>query len=118
MKVLIIDDDAMNRKFVGNVVKSLSENGEIIFAESGVEGLKVFKNSSTPFDVVFTDRQMPGMLGEKVVREIKKISPQTRVIFMSGDDQREVSQVAEEAGADKILFKPFGVKELRQALSE
>ena len=117
MKILVIDDDQDFREFLGGLIGYYSPNADVVLAENGVKGLRIFSSNSASFDIVFTDRRMPGMLGEEVVREIKKISPQTRVVLMTGDDQKEVLQVAKAAGADKILFKPLQNEELRQALS-
>ncbi len=117
MKILVIDDDQYFREFLGGLINSFSADADVVLAENGIKGLRIFSSNPASFDIVFTDRRMPGMLGEEVVREIKKISPQTRVVLISGDYQEEVLQVAKAAGADKILFKPFKNEELRQALS-
>ena len=116
MKILVIDDDLAFREFLGELIGYYSADADVVFAENGVQGLRIFSSNPASFDIVFTDRRMPGMLGEEVVREIKKISPQTKVVFISGDCQKEILQVAKAAGADKILFKPLQNEELRQAL--
>ena len=116
MKVLIIDDKVEIRDLIVQFLGYLGHSA--VVAASGKEGLKLFAEN-LDIDIVITDRQMPGgMLGEEVVREIKKISPQTKVVLMSGDDPEEVFRVAKVAGADIILLKPFLLEELAQALSE
>ena len=117
MKILVIDDNQDFRECLSELIGFYSAGADVILAENGVEGLRIFSNNPASFDVVFTDRRMPGMLGEEVVREIKKISSQTRVVFMSGDDSKEVLRVAKAAGADKVLFKLFRNEEIRWVLS-
>jgi len=117
MKVLVIDDSQDFREFLSELIGFYSAGADVILAENGVEGLRIFSNNPASFDVVFTDRRMPGMLGEEVVREIKKISSQTRVVFMSGDDSKEVLRVAKAAGADEVLFKLFRNEEIKRILS-
>ncbi|MBU2028272.1 response regulator [Patescibacteria group bacterium] len=117
MKILVIDDNQNFREFLSELIGFYSADADVVLAEDGVRGLQIFSSDPASFDIVFTDRQMPGMLGEEVVREIKKLSPQTRVVLISGDCQEEVLQVAKTAGADKILFKPFKNEEFRQVLS-
>lgn len=114
MKILVIDDEQVIRAVFSEF---LSEFGEVATAINGVDGLDVFKHGN--FDLVFTDRSMPGgMLGEEVVREIKLSSPKTFVVFMSGDDRDEVARVGVAAGADRIFFKPVRLEELEKAVRE
>lgn len=115
MKILCIDDEIEMRQFIAEFLGRFGH--DVIGAASGKDGLKLF--GETPdINVVITDRRMPGgMLGEEVVRKIKKLSPKTRVIFMSGGDSKEVRRVAKAAGADRILLKPFRLEELEQTLS-
>jgi FixJ family two-component response regulator len=53
------------------------------------------------------DVWMPGMNGLEVQAELRKQSPRTRIIFMSGRDDPSVRQTALEAGAFGFLSKPF-----------
>ncbi|MFH1346634.1 MAG: response regulator [Spirochaetota bacterium] len=116
MKILVIDDN----KAIRNVLSEfLSEFGnQVITAADGVNGLEVFRHSGN-FDIVFTDRTMPGgVLGEEVMREIKRLSPKTFVVLMSGDDQKEVINAGITAGADAILCKPFKLAEVDDLIND
>ena len=72
MKILVIDDNQDFREFLSGLIGFYRADADVILAENGVKGLRIFSNNPASFDVVFTDRRMPGMLGEEVVREIKK----------------------------------------------
>ena len=114
MKILVIDDEEVIRDFMSEI---LSQFGIVATASDGISGLKLFKCNQ--FDIVFTDRSMPGgMLGEEVIREIKLSSPKTFVVFMSGDDQEEVARVGKAAGADRIFFKPVRLENIERAVME
>ncbi|MFA5098644.1 MAG: response regulator [Candidatus Paceibacterota bacterium] len=114
MNILVIDDEEVVRDFIS---ESLSEFGTVVTASDGPSGLKLFKCNQ--FDVVFTDRSMPGgMLGEEVIREIKLSSPKTFVIFMSADNREEVARVGIAAGANKIIFKPVRLESIEKAIME
>jgi len=115
MLVLIVDDDQEVRSVLIELVELLGHS--VMSATNGKEGIELFEKNPNAFGVVFTDRRMSGMWGEEVVFKIKKISPQTRIVLMSGDDPEEVLRVAKAAGADKILHKPFKLEEFKQALS-
>jgi len=117
MKILVIDDNQDFREFLSGLIGFYRADADVILAENGVKGLRIFSNNPASFDVVFTDRRMPGMWGEEVVFKIKKISPQTRVVLISGDDSKEVLRVAKAAGADEVLFKLFRNEEIKRILS-
>lgn len=113
MRILVIDDDQFMRECVAIFLADLG--AEVDTASDGIKGLEAF-NANGGYDLVFTDRTMPGMYGEEVVREIKRLSPKTFVAMMSGDEQEEVKRVGFAAGADKVLFKPFKFEELEDAI--
>ena len=68
------------------------------------------------FDIVITDKAMPGMSGEQLAVAIKKQSPTTPVVLLTGFG---MFMQADElpAGVDLLLNKPIGLAELRAALS-
>jgi two-component system cell cycle sensor histidine kinase/response regulator CckA len=56
----------------------------VIEANNGPEALRVMKQQRQPIDVMLTDLFMPAMGGLELATEVKKISPETSVVFMSG----------------------------------
>lgn len=116
MRILVIDDEEGIRASLADILSVLG--GIVTTAANGVNGLEVFRHS-VGFDLVFTDRTMPGgILGEEVVREIKRLSPETFIVLMSGDESKEVERVGKAAGADKILFKPFHLTDVQRVFKE
>lgn len=105
--VLVVDDEAETRKFVG---KNLSAKGfRPLLAEDGSEALKLF--GERPIDLVLLDLAMPGPDGTEVCRAIRHQSD-VPIVILSGHS-REVDKVnALDIGADDYLTKPFGVAEL------
>ena len=61
------------------------------------------------YDMVVSDIKMPFLSGLDVVKHVKKVSPSTHVILITGHAQTEQDKTeARELGAAGILFKPFG----------
>lgn len=60
-----------------------------------------------PCRVAILDVWMPDMNGLEVQAALRKDSPETRIIFISGRDDPSVRQTALEAGAFGFLSKPF-----------
>ena len=104
-KILIVDDDVLILK----AFKRLLElEGHIIETNSsGRAAIEIAK--SEKFDVVYTDLVMPDINGVEVCKEIKKISPSTEIVLISGHP----SQIAKykldfirAGGREEFLRKP------------
>ncbi|MGQ9570349.1 MAG: HD domain-containing phosphohydrolase [Thermodesulfovibrionales bacterium] len=101
-KILIIDDELMARYAVQQVLK---DRYTIFTASGGREGLDFI--SRNPVDLVVLDIKMPDMDGVSVLREIKKICPDTEVILLTAYAGVETAQSALRLGALDYLTKPF-----------
>lgn len=113
MNILIVDDEE-------DVCRTLSliliRHGYTCqTATNGAEALK--RCSEETFDVVLTDRGMPGMNGLELAEHIKANSPQTRIILITGwpgpltDDERA------RTGIETVLTKPISKTELLNVLT-
>jgi diguanylate cyclase (GGDEF)-like protein len=65
------------------------------------------------FDVVISSLRLPGASGHEVVRTVKERHPSTQVVVMTGIQDSRIASEALQAGADRYLFKPFGMPELQ-----
>ena len=74
-----------------------------------------------PVDIVVTDIFMPRADGMEVISMLRRVSPSTRIIAMSGYDNADdidFLQVAITFGATSILKKPFRAAELLKAVAD
>jgi len=117
MRILVVDDDAPNRKLLTDIA---SKMGECEGAEGGQEALSAFKKAWEdwrPFNLIFLDVLMPDMDGRQVllkIREIekdKKISEQhqVRVIMVTGVSEEETVMDCLRNGCDEFIVKPIDV---------
>jgi signal transduction histidine kinase len=80
--ILLAEDDADTR---GTMSEVLQLSGyTVIEAGDGEEAVRAFTENSSRIDLVFLDVRMPRRNGREVYEEIKKVSPATSVLFMSG----------------------------------
>ncbi|MBM3163713.1 MAG: response regulator [Chlorobi bacterium] len=117
MKVLVIEDDADIRNMVCLIL--CSEGHSVEEACNGIEGIKQL-NRNGPFEMVVTDMLMPEKEGVETIRDIRKISPSTKIIAISGGGicmPENYLNLAMIMGADASISKPFGRKELLDAIS-
>jgi len=112
--VLVIDDD----ETVRNVTTALLENlgYKVLCAESGAEGIDLYKTHQQEIDLIMLDLVMPEMNGEETFSNLRKIDPDATVLIISGFDAEESVAGLIEAGAAGFLQKPFHLNPLAKAL--
>ncbi len=112
--ILFVDDDAIMRELFGAVLQAEPERWRVTTAESGEAALPLL--DTTRFDVVVSDMRMPGMDGVAVIREVKRRSPRTARIILSGVvDQKEIAESLRET--HQFMPKPFRPKALKDTLA-
>lgn len=115
--VLVIDDDAGVRSVV---VKMLERDGHSVTGvENGKLALRHF--SESPADLVISDVYMPEMDGIECLLRLQEISPDTRIIMMSGGGVISMEEVLETStllGAVGSLQKPIDMTQLRTAVAQ
>ena len=103
-KILIVDDDALNRIILE---KTLSDEHEIYLVTSCEEALAFVKH--TQVDLIILDIMMPGMNGYDVLVELKEssLSHAIPIIFISANSAHEDEAKGLELGAMDYIVKPF-----------
>lgn len=108
--VCLLDDDLSMLKALDRLLKPEDFNVE------GFSHPAAFLATigQAPCRVVILDVWMPDMNGLEVQSVLRKDSPETRIIFISGRDDPAVCQAALDAGAFGFLSKPFDDEALLQ----
>ncbi|HEV2695666.1 MAG TPA: ATP-binding protein, partial [Verrucomicrobiae bacterium] len=118
-RILVVDDDPL---LIKSLRDTLETDGHLIVAASaGQEGIDLFRKAHTggePFAVVITDLGMPYVDGRQVSAEVKKLSPNTPVIMLTGWGQRLVAEDDVPPHVDMVLSKPPKLRDLREALAK
>ncbi len=108
LKVLVIDDSAIYRKIVRDVLGTLPDVEIIGIARDGKEALIQLELLQP--DVATLDVEMPGLNGLDVLRELPKRSPKTKAIMVSSltSEGAEATMQAMQLGAFDFVTKPVG----------
>lgn len=110
-KILLLDDEQI---FLEAHEEEFVDAGyEIKTALTGKEAISIAGKER--FDIIYVDLIMPEMNGVKVCKEIKKISPKTEVVLISGYPEEILKNrilFLDAGGREEILRKPLGDKEL------
>jgi PAS domain S-box-containing protein len=114
VKILVIEDEDDVRQLLSDIL--FSEGHEVEVASNGNEGIEVFKKNT--FDLVFSDLGMPDMSGWEVADAIKRINSLVPVVLVTGWNVEIKDSEKENASVDKVIQKPFEVKQVLRTVQE
>ena len=109
-RLLFVDDEVGILRALTRVFRQ--ENYEVVTATNGEDALA--RLAEAPTQLVISDFMMPGMNGAELLREIKKRSPQTIRIMLTGHANTDAVMGAINEGAVyKFILKPWNDDDLR-----
>ena len=114
IRILIIDDHAMVRQGLGLALQLHADLEIVGEACNGSEGVALVQALKP--DVILLDLSMPDFDGIEVSRKVRTLSPQTKILILSGvhTDARVYATV--EAGVDGYIVKDATTTELVEAI--
>jgi NarL family two-component system response regulator LiaR len=112
--VMIVDDHEMVRRGARGYLEAQPDISVVAEAESGAEAVRLARENVP--DVVLMDLVMPGMDGVEATRQVKDVSPRTRIIILTSYHEDEHIFPALQAGAISYLLKDVKAPELVEAI--
>jgi PAS domain S-box-containing protein len=115
LRILAVDDHPVQTELIAHALGS--EWHIVATAKTGREAIARF--DSEHFDLVITDRAMPGMSGEQLAAQIKAREPGTPVIMLTGlgrigrEEEEDLSEFV-----DLLVAKPASLKDLQAAIAK
>jgi two-component system, response regulator YesN len=114
-KVLIIDDESIIRKGIKNIINWKQLGCEVCAdACDGIEGLELIKKYLP--EIIITDIRMPGLDGISMIKQVKGIVPNSKIIILTGYRDFDYVHDAIKYGAFDFLLKPTKIDELTSVL--
>jgi DNA-binding NarL/FixJ family response regulator len=113
-RIVLVDDHLMFRQGIRKFIEELEDvqvSGE---AQNGSELLELLKTSLP--DLIILDLALPGLRGLEVLREVKELYPQVKVVILSMFGNEEYVRQAVIEGADGYVLKEEASSELIQAI--
>ena len=108
--VLLVDDHALLRTGVANIINQEPDLQVIAEAGNGVDGVAAFEQYHP--DVTLIDLRMPVMEGVEAVRQIRERDPRARVIVLTTYDTDDEISRALKAGAKAYVLKDIAAEQL------
>ena len=117
LKLLIVEDEIYSRKSLVKQVQALdaAKTMTILEAADGKAALELVKRERP--ELVLSDIQMPFMNGLELLKETRRLLPDTRVVMISGYAEFEFAQQALNLGANGYLLKPVNEEHLIQTVT-
>jgi len=112
-RILFVDDEPLVLAGLQRSLRSMRKEWDMVFANGGPEGLEAIARQS--FDIIVTDMKMPGMDGAQFLEEVKRRSPHSLRLILSGQADRETILRCVNP-AHQYLSKPCDGEELKTRL--
>src|SRR5579884_3909169 len=113
LRVLFVDDEKPLQEFMRSELPRLGH--EVTVCPDGKAALKALEKGT--FDAAILDLRMPGMSGIEVLEHLKKVSPDTEAVVMTGHASMETAIEAMRLGAFDYITKPCKLVEIEALLT-
>uniref|UniRef100_A0A832A4U7 Response regulator n=1 Tax=Desulfacinum infernum TaxID=35837 RepID=A0A832A4U7_9BACT len=110
-KILVIEDDDGLRELLSTFLEEVGHS--VVQAGDGLEGMECLERE--PFDLIIVDVMLPYVSGIGLVKLSKESNPDVPVICITGYGNSP-EKLAQEEHADRVLSKPFDLKDLASAV--
>ena len=110
--ILVVDDSAYARRIMRRNLEAAQH--EVIEAEGGVAAIEAYFLRRP--DVVLLDLTMEDLGGLEVLKQLRAMNEDVRVIVVSADVQSSTSDIVRDAGATRFIGKPAATPELLAAI--
>lgn len=115
-KLILVDDEPVSADSLGDLLKAEIPSLHIRVAYCAMHALSMAREEKC--DLLITDIQMPGMTGLELAKEVKNLSPDTQIMFLTGFDDFAYAYEAFSQRAAHYLLKTEGDTRILAAVRE
>ena len=115
-KILIVDDEKIERNGIRFLLKQMDFPFEIYEAENGKKALELLKTKSV--DILLTDIKMPFMDGMELIGTVRPLYPDLMIIIFSGFSDFEHAKTAMKYDVKDYILKPVEPSEFKNTLEK
>lgn len=115
-RVLIVDDEKIERTGIRFLLKQIPEEFEIAEAVNGKEALSWLEENEA--DILMTDVKMPFMNGIELLEHVSKRYPTLKTMVFSGYGEFEYARQAMRFGVAEYILKPVDPAEFKNAMAK
>jgi hypothetical protein len=112
--VLLVEDEDSVRTVTRRILER--DGFRVLEARSGLDGVAVATSAAHPIHLLITDVSLPDIGGGAVAREIVKVQPRIRVLYLSGYSDDLLLDQGIATDTNSFIQKPFTSEVLRQRI--
>ncbi|TLY28738.1 MAG: response regulator [Ignavibacteria bacterium] len=112
--VLIVDDELSIREITKETLEAYGYRTAT--AKDGIEALTIIEKDRHKFSLVLTDMMMPNMDGASLIRTLRRLTPDIKVIAVSGATDQDVLEKVKKSHVEAFLPKPIQAENLLRLL--
>ncbi|WP_312889027.1 response regulator [Desertibacillus haloalkaliphilus] len=113
-KILVVDDQYGIRVLLNEILQK--DGYQLYQAANGVQALTIVEEEEP--DLVLLDMKIPGMDGLEILKRIKEMNSDIRVIMMTAYGELNMINEAMNLGAVTHFAKPFDIDDVREVIRE
>ena len=114
--VMLVEDEDPVRIFGARALRN--KGYTVLEAKSGDGALDMIRGAEEKIDLLITDVVMPRMDGPALVRQVRELHPEMKVIFISGYTEDAFRQRLDSDSEIHFLPKPFSLRQLASRVKE
>jgi DNA-binding NarL/FixJ family response regulator len=115
IRVLVVEDYEPFQRFVASMLEALPELQIICKVSDGLEAVQ--KAEALQPDLILLDIGLPSLNGIEVARQIRKLSPESKILFVSQESSTDVVRGALGTGAQGFVVKSDARRELLEGVN-
>ena len=116
MRILIVDDHAVVRQGIKQIITDMDAPVEVVEAGNGSDAIRLLRNGN--WDMVLLDINLPGKNGIEVLKQIKLEWKKLPVLMLSMYSEDQYAMRAIRSGASGYMTKETAPDELLSAISK
>jgi two-component system, OmpR family, alkaline phosphatase synthesis response regulator PhoP len=112
--VLVVDDEQNMCLVLRRILEKAGYGVKV--ASDGKKAISIIKDNK--LDVILLDLMMPGMNGREVCQIVRKLSPETKIIYFTAKVESDIQKLKElRSEADTFIAKPATSKRILSSIS-
>lgn len=114
--VLVVEDETLIR---WSIAETLGQEGHhVVEASTAGSAVRALSDTSGPIDVILLDYRLPDSNDLSLLRNVRRIRPNSAVVMMTAFGTPEIKKGALKLGAYRVLDKPFDMHGLESLVQE
>ena len=114
-RILLVDDEREVSRMLRSSIELSGWECIVVDAPSGEDALRELGRG--PVDLLVADVKLPGISGVDLVRKVRQLNPEAKVIIITGHPTEEIRKEAEDLGVVALLPKPIGTSLFLEAVA-